>query len=92
MGVASLASQALGLAAARISAGWQRKYGHGIELLEAFVDGKRFRGTLKLRSTTGGPLLFQYNFNQHPNPPPFYIDSFPSVSPLRSFRNQDENF
>ena len=43
--VPSLASHALGLAAARISEDWQRKYGHGIELLETFVEGERFRGT-----------------------------------------------
>lgn len=44
VGVPSLASHALGLAARRISADWQRKYGHGIELLETFVEGERFRG------------------------------------------------
>lgn len=45
VGVPALASHALGLAAARISADWQRKYGHAIELLETFVEGERFRGT-----------------------------------------------
>lgn len=44
VGVPSLASHALGLAARRISGDWQRKYGHGIELLETFVEGERFRG------------------------------------------------
>lgn len=43
--VASLASHTLGLAAVRVGQDWQRKYGHGIELLETFVDGERFRGT-----------------------------------------------
>jgi hypothetical protein len=43
--VPSLASHALGWAAARVSADWERKYGHGIELLETFVDGARFHGT-----------------------------------------------
>ena len=43
--VPSLASHALGLTAARVSADWQRKYGHGIELLETFVEGERFGGT-----------------------------------------------
>jgi hypothetical protein len=43
--VPSLASHALGLAARRISRDWQRKYGHGIELLETFVEAERFRGT-----------------------------------------------
>jgi hypothetical protein len=43
--VPSLASHVLALAAARISSDWQRKYGHGIELLETFVQTERFRGT-----------------------------------------------
>jgi len=43
--VPGLASHALGLAAERVSADWQNKYGHGIELLETFVQGQRFRGT-----------------------------------------------
>jgi hypothetical protein len=43
--VPSLGSQALGLAASRIDQDWQRKYGHGIELLETFVQGDRFEGT-----------------------------------------------
>jgi len=58
--VPSLASYALGLAAARVSADWQRKYGQGIELLETFVDGTRFGGIcyraagwLHVGSTTG---------------------------------------
>jgi hypothetical protein len=43
--VSCLGSHALGLAAARVSQDWQRKYGHGIELLETFVQGERFGGT-----------------------------------------------
>lgn len=43
--VSCLASHGLGLAAARVSRDWQRKYGHGIELLETFVQGERFSGT-----------------------------------------------
>lgn len=42
--VPSLASHALGLAASRVRQDWQRKYGHGIELLETFVQGERFEG------------------------------------------------
>ena len=40
----SLGSHALGLAASRVGQDWQRKYGHGIELLETFVQGQRFKG------------------------------------------------
>lgn len=42
--VSCLASHALGLAAAQISRDWQLKYGHGIQLLETFVEEQRFRG------------------------------------------------
>jgi hypothetical protein len=40
-----LASHILGRVAARISADWQRMYGHPVYFLETFVDPERFRGT-----------------------------------------------
>ena len=40
-----LASHILGRMALRISADWQRIYGHPIYFLETFVDPERFRGT-----------------------------------------------
>lgn len=40
-----LASRLLGLIARRISRDWEEKYGHGIVLLETFVEIERFRGT-----------------------------------------------
>lgn len=43
--VKHLASHILGRMAARISADWQRMYGHPIYFLETFVDPERFRGT-----------------------------------------------
>jgi hypothetical protein len=43
--VPHLASHVLGQAAARIDRDWQRKYGHGLEWLESFVDTSRYRGT-----------------------------------------------
>src|SRR6202451_1583683 len=43
--VKHLASHILGCMAARISADWQRIYGHPIYFLETFVDPERFRGT-----------------------------------------------
>jgi hypothetical protein len=42
--VPSFGSYALGLAAWRVGQDWQRKYGHGIELLETFVQAERFEG------------------------------------------------
>lgn len=43
--VPHLASHLLGRIARRISADWQRKYGHGLCALETFVDRERFAGT-----------------------------------------------
>lgn len=40
-----LASHILGRIAKRVSQDWQDKYGHGIELLETFVEIGRFKGT-----------------------------------------------
>jgi hypothetical protein len=43
--VPHLASHVLSLVAQRIDADWQRRYGHGICLLETFVEQTRFQGT-----------------------------------------------
>ena len=43
--VPSLASWVLGQVSRRLSADWQAKYGHGLVLLETFVERGRFRGT-----------------------------------------------
>ena len=40
-----LASHILGQVAGRISEDWQQRYGHGLCLLETFVQGDRFPGT-----------------------------------------------
>jgi hypothetical protein len=40
-----LASHLLGYVARRLDADWRVKYGHGIELIETFVERERFRGT-----------------------------------------------
>jgi hypothetical protein len=44
VGVPHLASHLLGRIARRISADWQKSYGHPVHLLETFVDTERFRG------------------------------------------------
>jgi hypothetical protein len=41
----NLASRAMGLNLARLSADWQQVYGHPIVLAESFVDSQLFRGT-----------------------------------------------
>ena len=46
--VPHLASHVLGRLARRLSADWQRVYGHGICFLETFVDPTRHRGTCYL--------------------------------------------
>lgn len=43
--VPHLASHVLGTIQRRISVDWQRKYGHGLQWLETFVDTGRFNGT-----------------------------------------------
>ena len=43
--VPHLASHLLSAVARRLDADWRAKYGHGIALLETFVDRERFRGT-----------------------------------------------
>lgn len=43
--VPHLASHLLGQVARRLDADWRVKYGHGIELLETFVERERFKGT-----------------------------------------------
>lgn len=43
--VPHLASHVLGACARRLSADWERMYGHPIHLLETYVDPTRFRGT-----------------------------------------------
>lgn len=43
--VPHLASHLLGACARRLSADWERLYGHPIHLLETYVDPTRFRGT-----------------------------------------------
>lgn len=47
----NLASKALRLALARLSADWQARYGHPVLVVETFVDPEHFRGTLY---TAGG--------------------------------------
>ena len=58
--VEHLASHLLGRIARRLSADWQRLYGHPIYFVETFVDPQRFRGTcylaanwIRLGITTG---------------------------------------
>jgi Domain of unknown function (DUF4338) len=58
--VADLASHILGRIARRINADWQKRYHHGIHLLETFVQPDRFRGTcyraanwIRVGQTTG---------------------------------------
>jgi hypothetical protein len=58
--VPHLASHLLGLSVRRLSADWQRRYGHAVGLVETFVDDARFTGAAyqaagwhRLGQTTG---------------------------------------
>ncbi len=71
--VPHLGSCALGRVMRRLSADWQAKYGHGIDLLETFVERDRFRGTvykavgwLWIGSTTGRTRQDRYSTIQEP--------------------------
>jgi hypothetical protein len=44
--VPHLASYILGRVVRRLNGDWQHKYGHSIHLLETFVEGERFAGTV----------------------------------------------
>lgn len=41
----NLASRVMSICCHRLSADWERRYGHGLLLAESFVDGQLFRGT-----------------------------------------------
>jgi len=66
--VPHLASHILGLVLKRIVSDWQTKYGHGLYLLETFVEKNRFRGTcykaanwVYVGETTGRSRNDRYN-------------------------------
>jgi hypothetical protein len=66
--VHGLGSWMLGQVLRRLSADWQAKYGHGIALVETFVERDRFRGTLyqaanwqRLGSTQGRTRQDRYS-------------------------------
>ena len=66
--VPHLASWILGRVLRRLSEDWERKYGHGIVLVETFVERERFAGTsykaanwICLGSTTGRSRQDRYN-------------------------------
>jgi len=66
--VAHLASWILGRVLRRLSRDWEQKYGHGIALVETFVERDRFAGTsykaanwIRLGSTTGRSRQDRYS-------------------------------
>ena len=71
--ISCLASCVLGQITRRINADWQTKYGHGLHLLESFVQIDRFRGTcyraanwIEVGRTTGRTRQDFYNSIQAP--------------------------
>ena len=64
VGCPNLATRVLALNLARLSADWERAYGHPILLVESFVDGQWFRGTCD--KAQGWTLLGQtQGFGRH---------------------------
>ena len=49
-GVPNLGSHVLGLNLRRLSADWQQRWGHRLELAETFVEPQKYRGTVYLAS------------------------------------------
>jgi uncharacterized protein DUF4338 len=71
--VLHLGSWILGQVLRRLSSDWQRKYGHGITLVETFVERERFRGTVyraanwqRVGATQGRSRQDRYNCLQVP--------------------------
>ena len=71
--VRHLGSWILGRVLRRVSADWERKYGHGVVLVETFVEGERFRGTvyqaanwLRVGATQGRTRQDRYSTLQVP--------------------------
>lgn len=76
----NLASRALGLCMARLSADWQAHYEHPIVLLESFVDRQLFRGTAykaagweALGATAGFGRVVEDFYQRHERPKELWV-------------------
>jgi hypothetical protein len=76
----NLASRALALCTARLSADWQAAYGHPIVAVESFVDGQLFRGTAykaagwkRLDDTSGYARVAEDFYERHDRPKQLWV-------------------
>jgi hypothetical protein len=76
----NLATRALALCSARLSADWQAAYGHPVLLVESFVDTQLFRGTAykaagwqALGATAGFARVSQDFYVAHDRPKALYL-------------------
>jgi hypothetical protein len=76
----NLASRALALCTARLSADWQERWGHPILAVESFVDGQLFRGTAykaagwtRLEDTRGFGRVAEDFYVRHDRPKQLWV-------------------
>ena len=79
----NLASRALALCTARLSADWQARWGHPIVAVESFVDGQLFRGTAykaagwrRLEDTSGYARVAEDFYERHDRPKQLWVRAF----------------
>ena len=76
----NLATRALALCTARLSADWQARWGHPIVAVESFVDGQLFRGTAykaagwkRLDDTSGYARVAEDFYERHDRPKQLWV-------------------
>jgi len=76
----NLASRALALCTARLSADWQARWGHPLVAVESFVDGQLFRGTAykaagwrRLDDTRGYARVAEDFYERHDRPKQLWV-------------------
>src|SRR5574341_77676 len=76
----NLASRALALCTARLSADWQARWAHPIVAVESFVDGQLFRGTAykaagwkRLDDTSGYARVAEDFYERHDRPKQLWV-------------------
>ena len=84
----NLASRALALTSHRLSADWQKKYGHPIAALESFVDSQLFRGSAYranhwrlLGQTDGFKRVAQDFYVRHDRPKQLWVKALEPEAP-----------
>lgn len=78
--IPNMASRVMRLTLARISEDWQARYGHGLLVVESFVDPQRFRGTayrasgwIELGPTAGFSRCARDYYVEHDQPKALFV-------------------